>query len=113
LGAKGEAPWQQSCPLKFSELLFILLYFVYFPPKRSFAPPPLNIAALAEGHGNLVGESPVAGALSRCRKNCNLRDCMNPTMILFKLCNYNKVLGHRFRTLSIGPKSFLYNQGWN
>jgi len=51
-------------------------------------------------------ENPVAGALSRCRKNCNLWDCMNPAMILFKLCN-NQVLGHRFRTLSISPKSGL------
>jgi len=25
-------------PLKFSELLFILLYLIYFAPKRSFAP---------------------------------------------------------------------------
>jgi len=30
---------------------------------------------------------------------CNLWDYMNPTMILFKLCNNNKILGHRFRTL--------------
>jgi len=32
-------------------------------------------------------------------------------MILFKLCNNNIVLGHRFRTLTISPKSFFVYSG--
>jgi len=81
-------------------------------PKRA-GPPPIGVGRPRSGlgHGDLGAESPVAVALSRCRKNCNLWDYMNPTMILLKLCN--KVLGHKVRTLSIGPKSFWYNQGWN
>jgi len=56
----------------------------------------------------MSNESPVAGALSRRRKNCNLWDYMNSTMILFKLCNNNKVLGHRFLgRYQIGPKTIL------
>jgi len=115
-----EAPGSNLTPLKFSELLFILFIFSIFllPNARSpilkyFCPTLICflVVALAEGHGDLGAESPVAGALSRFRKNCNLWDYINPTMILFKLCNNNKVLGHRFRMLSIGPKSFFYILG--
>jgi len=101
------------------EVFWIVIYFiilVYFcPPNARFPPSPLKyfyptivcflVAALAEGHGDLEAESPVSGALSCCRKNCNLWDCMNPNDFI-QIVQQHKVLSHRFRTLSIGPKSF-------
>jgi len=78
LGARSEAPWQQSCPLKFFKLIFIyfIIFSIFLPPKRSFAPPPplkyfystivcFLVVALAEGHGDLGALSPVAGAHRR------------------------------------------------
>jgi len=57
--------------------------------------------------------SPQSPEPSAVVKNFSGWDYINPTMILFKLCNNNKVLGHRFKTLSNASKSFLYNHDWN